>query len=307
MVADDSALPAPRHDGSLRLFASVSRLHIIAIACLGTFTFSWLFTGRYFFALAAICAVDWFVVNLLNRVVDLPEDRLNQIVGTGFVERRRRGLTILGFGVLLGSFGVTHLWWPELTPLRAAYHALGLAYNWPLLPGRRRIKQLYFWKNCASATGFIITVFLYPLAQVWSGKATLAVDVGLATVLLAGGFFVLFELSYEAIYDLRDAPGDAAAEVRTYAVVHGERGAVYIIDGLIGGSMLCLIGGYAVGAVPWRLFIMIFAPALQLLLYKHFLRRGISARDCVGLTWLGAGMLLTYHLWVAAGLPGAEL
>ena len=33
-----------------------------------------------------------------------------------------------------------------ITPLRIAYHLLGFAYNWPLLPGRRRIKQLYFWK-----------------------------------------------------------------------------------------------------------------------------------------------------------------
>jgi hypothetical protein len=27
--------------------ASVGRLHIVAIAALGTFTFGWLFTGRY--------------------------------------------------------------------------------------------------------------------------------------------------------------------------------------------------------------------------------------------------------------------
>ena len=35
-----------------------------------------------------------------------------------------------------------------------------LAYNWPILPGRRRIKELYFFKNTASAAGFIITVVL---------------------------------------------------------------------------------------------------------------------------------------------------
>jgi len=292
---------------ALRLAASVGRLHIVAIAAMGTFTFGWLFTGRYLWALAAICALDWFVVNLLNRVVDLEEDRLNHITGADFAARHRRAILVIGFGLLFGSFALTHMVWPELTPLRVAYHALGLAYNWPLLPGRRRIKQLYFWKNTASATGFVITVFLFPLSQVYSGKAAMIDGVTGWTVLLALLFFVLFELSYEAIYDLRDAPGDAAAEVRSYAVVHGERGAQRIIDALLLGSMLVLGAGFAAGALPWRLFIMIFAPALQLVLYKRFVRRGITARDCVGLTWLGAALLLTYHLWVAAGLPGAEL
>ena len=63
---------------NLALFASVSRLHIVAIAALGTFTFGWLFTGRHLPQLAAITAFDWFLVNLLNRVVDLPEDRQEQ-------------------------------------------------------------------------------------------------------------------------------------------------------------------------------------------------------------------------------------
>ena len=50
------------------------------------------------------------------------------------------------------------------------------------------------------------------------------------------------------------------------------------------------------------------APDLPLVaLYKRALRRGITARDCIGLTWLGAGLLLTYHLWVVAGLPGTGM
>ena len=32
---------------------------------------------------------------------------------------------------------------------------------------------------------------------------------------------MLFELSYEVLYDLRDVDGDRAAGVRTYPVVHG--------------------------------------------------------------------------------------
>lgn len=282
----------------LRLAASVGRLHIVAIAALGTFTFGWLFTGRHPWALAAVCALDWFLVNLLNRVVDIPEDRANQIVGTDFVARHRRALVFLGFGTLAASFVATAILLPALTPLRVGYHALGLAYNWPLLPGRRRIKQLYFWKNTASAMGFMLTVFGYPLAAAgWE-------RVDLPAVLWSAAFFFPFELSYEVIYDLRDAPGDRAAGVRTYPVVHGERGAMLVIDALIALSIAALVGGFATGGLPWRIFVMIAAPVLQLVLYKRFVRRGVTSADCIRLTWLGAGLLAVYHLWSAAGLPG---
>ena len=118
---------------------------------------------------------------------------------------------------------------------------------------------------------------------------------------------MLFELSYEVIYDLRDAGGDAVAEVRSYPVVHGQRGAVWIIDGLVAGSLACLVVGYLTEALPWRIFIMFAAPVLQLIVYKRALARGITTRDCIGLTWLGAALLVGYHLWVLADLPGVGL
>jgi 4-hydroxybenzoate polyprenyltransferase len=289
---------------TLALYASISRLHIIAIASLGTFTFGWLFLGRYPWLLAAVCALDWFVVNLLNRVVDIPEDRHNGIRGTDFVARHRGALATAGFATLIGSLCASHLVLPEITPLRLAYHALGLSYNWRLLPGGRRIKQLYFWKNTASAVGFLITVFGYPLAAVALGRAPLARGIGTLTILCSAIFFFLFELSFEVIYDLRDAPGDAREGVRTYPVVHGQRGAARIIDGLIAGSLCAIVAGYAAGVVPWRIFIMGVAPLVQLVLYKRALGRGITSRDCILITWLGAGLLCAYHLWVKAGLPG---
>lgn len=293
--------------GALRTFASVSRLHIVAIAALGTFTFGWLFTGGYAFDLAAITALDWFLVNLLNRVVDLEEDRANRIVGTDFVSRNRRALVWVGFSTLIGSLVLVHLVHPELIWLRLGYHALGLTYNWPLLPGGRRIKELYFFKNTASAVGFMLTVFGFPLAGVYASKATFAPGITAATVAFAAAYFFLFELSYEVIYDLRDAPGDEIAGVKTYPVVHGTAGAVRIIDGLLVTSSLALILGYALGPVPWRLFVMVLGPALQVVLYKRALKRGITSADCINATWLGAGLLAAYHLWVALGLPGVNV
>lgn len=289
---------------TVRDLLSIGRVHIVAIGALGTFTFGYLFTGKHLFGLAVVSGLDWFLVNWLNRVVDLKEDTINQIRGTELVGRSPRGFAIFGFAVLGLSFVAIHFVYPEITLLRAGYHTLGLLYNYPFLPGKKRIKQLYFWKNTASATGFLITVFAYPLAV--SGGAYPA-GIAPLTIVLAGAFFFAFELSYEVIYDLRDAPGDRAANVRTYPVVHGERGAVRIIDGLLALSAVVLVAGHAAGAVPWRLFIMICAPAIQLAVYKRALRRGITSRTCVGLTWLGAGLLFTYHLWIHFRLPGAEL
>ena len=286
------------------LAASVGRLHIVAIAALGTFTFGWLFTGHYPWLLAGVTAFDWFLVNLLNRVVDLAEDEQNAIVGTDFVRAHQRPILAAGVTALLASFVAVHLVAPEITLLRLGAHALGIAYNWPLFPGARRIKQLYFWKNTASATGFMLTVFGYPLAYA-ARHGGLAPAIHASTILFAGIYFFTFELSYEVIYDLRDAPGDAREGVRTYPVVHGERGAARIIDGLLAASMTALAIGYAASAIPWRLFIMIVAPGIQLALYKGAIRRGVTSSDCVQLTWLGAGLLVVYHLWILAGLPGA--
>ena len=280
--------------------ASVGRPHIVAIAILGTFTFAWLFRGEYLVVLPLLVGLDWFLVNLLNRVVDLREDTANGIAGTDLVARNRRAILVFGFGTLGVSLVATAVLVPRLLPLRAAYHALGLAYNWPIRAGWRRLKQLYFFKNAASATGFLLTCFGYPLATA-GGLARGITPVGIA---VAGLYFFLFELSYEVIYDLRDAPGDALAGARTYPVVHGERGAVRIVDGLLAASLGVLAGGYAGGLVPWRIAAMGVAPILQLVLYKRALRRGITSAFCVGITWLGAALLGLYHGWVLLGLPG---
>lgn len=293
----------------MKTFLSVSRFHIVAIAALGTFTFGWLFLGEYPWLLAGVCALDWFIVNLLNRVVDLPEDQANQICGTTFVSRHRAALLWSGLALLLGSLLGVHFLRPEITPFRLGCHLLGLCYNWPLLPGRRRIKQLYFWKNTASATGFLVTLFCYPLAVLYGKGHSWHFPAGITgyTVALTALFFFLFEISYEIIYDLRDVEGDRLAGIRTYPVVHGVEGAVCIIDALIGAAVLVLLVGYLTSLLPWRIFIMASAPFIQIFLYKYWLRRGITTGDCITLTWLGAGMLCVYHLWYLAGLPGANL
>lgn len=293
--------------GMFRMFAAIVRLHITVIAALGLFTFGWLFTGRYPWVLTGVCALDWTIVNLLNRVVDLREDRINVIRGTRFVNEHRGTLLVLACGVLGISLVLVHLVNPHITALRVAYHLLGGAYNWRVLPGGRRLKDLYFWKNTASAAGFIITLFGYPLATARLGAAPSPFPPGITwvSVLLSALFFFLFELSYEVIYDLRDVKGDALAGIRTYPAVHGVRTAVRIVDGLILSSMGVLLLGHVLGRLPWRIFIMIIPPAILFGLYKRAIRRGgVTAEDCIRFTWLGSALIVLYHLWVVLGLPG---
>ena len=295
-------------NGSLRALAGIGRLHITAIAAMGVFTFGWLFTGHYPWFLTVVCALDWFIVNLMNRIVDLKEDTINDISHTVIVYRHRKTLLVLSVTLMIISLTAVHMINPAITPLRLAGHLLGILYNWPLLPGTRRLKEIYFWKNTASGAGFLITVFGYPLATAFwiNEKHSFPMGITWTTVLLTAVFFFLFIQSYEILYDLRDIKGDALRGVRTYPVVHGERIAAHMIDGLIVASALVLILGYVRGVIPWRIFIMIAAPILQLIVYKYAVHRQELIAGCIRLTWMGTVLFCIYHLWVLADLPGSD-
>ena len=290
------------------VFLQISRIHIIALASMGVFTFGWLFTGRYPWLLTAVCAFDWYIVNLTNRVADFKEDQENRITGTDFVFRHRRMISYSHGFILIASIFIVHMVNPAITGLRILGHFLGIFYNFPLLPGKKRLKDLYFWKNTSSALGFLITVFGYPLATVYNNPSFhFPSGISWITILFSCLFFFLFEVSYEIIYDLRDIKGDTIAGLKTYPVVHGEPAAVNIIDSLLLCSILILGIGYLTQFVPWRIFIMIGAPVLQFLVYKKLRQKGISSGDCILMTWLGVGMFIIYHIWVVAGLPGSEI
>jgi 4-hydroxybenzoate polyprenyltransferase len=292
---------------AFRTFVGIGRLHITAIAAMGVFTFGWLFTGHYPWFLTFVCALDWFIVNLMNRVADLEEDSLNDISHTVSVHHHRKALLFLSMTLMVGSLVAVNMINSAITPLRIAGHLLGIFYNLPLLPGKRRLKEIYFWKNTASGTGFLITVFGYPLVTaLWKNQNhQFPPGITWTTVFLTAVFFFLFIQSYEILYDLRDMKGDAIKGVRTYPVVHGERVAVHMIDGLLVASSLVLMLGYVSEVVPWRIFIMIGAPILQFVVYKCALHRGDLIAGCIRFTWMGAALFCIYHLWILAGLPGA--
>ena len=98
------------------------------------------------------------------------------------------------------------------------------------------------------------------------------------------------------------AASHGASIVATYPVVHGERTAKKIVDGLVLASCVIAIVGHLAGVVPWRVVVMIAAPLVQLAYYK--LRTKVEANDCIRLTWIGTAMLAAYNGWITLGLPG---
>jgi len=284
---------------------SIARYHIVLIAMTGMLTFGWLMSGRYLFGLALIVGLDWFLINLMNRITDIAEDLKNGIPGTARVAHRRRLLTWGSALLLAGSLAGTHLLWPHLTPWRILVQAIGLAYNYRLLPtprGRSRFKELYFFKNFASAALFILTCFVYPFIVTRSVRV-----LSDAAVLTLAAFFLLFEHTYEILYDFRDLEGDRAEGIPTYPVMHGPGAARQLLAGLLWLAAAVLVGGLLTGVLGVREGLMLAAPAVQWLLYRRRLAVGLTSADCIRITHLGTGLLVLFlvgtAVWQHFGLP----
>lgn len=306
MSSAESSLPTPSAPSSWLADAlSIARYHILLIAMTAMVVFGWLMTGKYHVALMAVVGLDWFLINLLNRVTDIEEDLQNGIPGTDRVARRKRALTVGCFLLMGASFVVTHVIWPGLTPYRVAVQLIGLGYNYKIVPtfrGLSRFKEIYFLKNFGSSMIFILTCFVYPIAvdpsarvMSWPGVVALAL------------FFVPFELTYEILYDLRDIKGDRAEGVPTYPVVHGELRARQIIDALLIFSAVVIVVAFGLKFLGVREALMLGAPISQVLFYRPRFRRGLTTPDCIWLTHLGTAQLLVYLVgtaaWLRLGLP----
>lgn len=291
--------------GSLRegvsAFFQVSRFHIIVIASCASLTFSFVLGGEHIYWVPLVCGLDWFLVNLLNRVVDLQEDQLNGVVGVGFVQQHAVGLTRLCLGLMALSFPLVHLYSPGLLVPRALFHLIGLGYNYKLVPspsGWTRFKELYFFKNFMSGVLFLLSGMVYPVVAAghWG-------EVPLPKLLLLMGFFLAMDLTYEIFYDLRDLPGDSAQGIPTFPVVHGEATARAIIVGLLGLAAFLTLGGWAGGALALKEGVMVAAVIQQGIFYWVKGRQGLTQADCVWVTYLGAAQLLSYNVWIWLGLP----
>lgn len=285
---------------------SLLRLHIVLVALLAQVVFAWLFTGSYALVLVPFVAIDWFVINLVNRVTDLAEDVANGVPGADIAARQKRSIAIGSAVLFFGSLAISHVFVSrELTVLRVVVELIGLFYNLKWIPhpgGWTRFKEMYFFKNTMSAMIFVLTCVGYPLAL-----AHYEPIVSWATIASVTVFFVVFELSYEVLYDFRDLEGDRNEGVPTYPVVHGTRVARRILDGLVVGSALVLGAAFLLRLVGLRELLMVGAPIAQRVFYGPRIARGLTHRECIVVTHMGSGLLLFYlagtAIWSAAGLP----
>lgn len=284
---------------------AIARYHILLVAVAAAAVFGWLVTGRVPSFLLVVVALDWFFINLLNRVTDIEEDLKNGIPGTARVAQKKTLLTVTSFAAMGLSFLVTHLVWPALTPWRVAVQAVGFAYNYKVVPtprGWSRLKEIYFFKNFGSSVLFVLTCFVYPIAaspgartMPWAGVAVLA------------AFFVPFELTFEILYDLRDIEGDRIENVPTYPVIHGVLRARQIIDALLLVSGAVILVGLSEGWIGVREGMMLVAPVIQFFFYRRRFERGLTSPDCIHLTHLATALLAFYLLgnmvWLKLGMP----
>ncbi len=257
--------------------------------------------------MAVIGGLDWLLINLLNRVTDLREDLANHIRGTEHLVGKHRLVLGIWLTLFVGSFVLSHLLHPELTPWRVIVQAVGVAYSYRIVPtpqAWRRFKDLYFFKNFMSAALFVATVFVYPLAvRDWTFAGAMTMGSWWALV----AFFVPFEITYEILYDMRDLDGDRAANIPTYPVVHGMEVSRQIIDALLFAATVVLAGAFLLRLVGVRELLMLLAPAIQLGFYRARILRGLTRADCINITWLGAGLLAFWlvgtRVWIDLGLP----
>ena len=59
---------------------SIARYHIVLIAMMGMLTFGWLISGRHLYGLALVVGLDWFLINLMNRITDIVPADYHQVV-----------------------------------------------------------------------------------------------------------------------------------------------------------------------------------------------------------------------------------
>ncbi len=295
--AAERSTAARSQSGFWPTLSSLCRPHIVAIAALAALVFGWLFDGAFQVAPPLLVGLDWFLLNLWNRLADIPEDRRNGVAGASFAASHRVALGWGAAAIFVLSLPVSARYgWPLLA-FRLLFQAGGYVYSFKptALP---RLKEVYVVKNVASGLLFLISVFGYPLL---AHPATRAVS-GVEVAWLMAFFFPL-EITYELLYDLRDVAGDRAEGIRTVPVAKGEAVTRRLIAWLLVASATALVVGFCTGSLAFAELIMVAAPIQQWILVRGPLRENVTQRGAVGATWLGAAQLLSFALWVAVGLP----
>jgi 4-hydroxybenzoate polyprenyltransferase len=195
----------------------LNRLHIIVSAPTVMWCWSEFLKIRFrsidylVITLAVACICQW------NRLTDVEEDTLNCPADLKDAQAKSRAIKVFCYAggtiaVVLEIF--TECTW-GLAGLVAFGTAVGYFYNSPLLPSQPhlRLKNIFIIKNVSSGAGWSTGLLVFPMLRAHTQPD--------------GRFFTAFVymfamvMTYEIMWDIRDASGDAQAGIRTLPVVLG--------------------------------------------------------------------------------------
>ena len=154
----------------------------------------------------------------LNRVFDLVEDQVNDPAAYARTAAVRNMLRGVAFSALLASLGLSIVLMNYVaTALLAIVLLPGVLYSVPFLKiasgEPHRLKQVLGLKNAIPSVVWPVTTILYPAN---SSPGVHRLPLALAVIAVACSVFTI-----EVAWDVRDAPGDRVAGVRTLATEFG--------------------------------------------------------------------------------------
>ncbi len=195
----------------------------------------------------------------------------------------------VGFGLALG--------------LRVGWEVIGvgaacMAIAWGYSGGPRPISRMPVGEAFAGgAMGLVLTALSAYVQTRFVDARTLALGVP-ATLLIA---------AILAANNACDHAGDAAAGRRTLAIVVGERGAVRVVEALVGAGFVLALALAAFGVLPgFAAMPLIAAAAFSARLLASMRRRGYSPRT-KGRTMGGISMIFVAYTGSVAGSLAIEL
>ena len=269
----------------------LNRLHIVTSAPAVMWCWSEFLKMRFrsidylIITLAVACICQW------NRLTDVEEDALN--CPADLKDAQSKSCTIKVFCYVGGTIAVILTLyiepaWP-ITGLVAFGAAVGYFYNSPLLPSKPhlRLKNMFIIKTLSSGAGWSAGLLIFPMLRVHTQPD--------------GRFFTAFVymfamvMTYEIMWDIRDAAGDSKAGLQTLPVVLGINSArVYTII-LQLACLGIIISGLANALLTpvWSLYLLPSIMLLTLIIFfprlircnrgfSHVLVMALSCFACLG-------------------------
>jgi 4-hydroxybenzoate polyprenyltransferase len=246
----------------------LNRLHIIVSAPAVMWCWSEFLKMRFrsidylIITLAVACICQW------NRLTDVEEDTMNCPADLKDAQAKSRAIKVFCYAggtiaVVLAIF--TECTW-GLAGLVAFGTAVGYFYNSPLLPSQPylRLKNMFIIKNVSSGAGWSAGLLVFPMLRSHAQP-----DERFFTAFV---YMFAMVMTYEIIWDMRDAAGDAQAGIRTLPVVLG-MGSSRVYATLLQFACLgIIISGLANSSLTpvWSLYLL---PSIMLLTLIIFFPR----------------------------------